>query len=250
MSQVAWKKALVPGAHEPIQDFTCSLYEHPFIVKRTRSIGKKEEEIVELPDRRAYRSMSRAAVLLSAVGLEAKPFLEPYLSKNKFGVGVYCAVEQGPTPYDCVKQMVHTTPEEFGETYKKLRTPKQYLRQLPNLAPAQMGIFLEIMGPLNVYHHSKAGCLHALEQAEYDLANSIVDAALVCTAFSLEDPLIVMRTRRESSEDQVITEGAAAVLLVPSAKPTNWTHEEHFRSNDYFGIANPLIHISLEGGDL
>ena len=75
-----------------------------------------------------------------------------------------------------------------------------------------------LQGPMNVYTHSREGGLQALEQAEWDLADGVVEAALVCTAHAFDDFLVVKRTRH--FDRRAVAEGAAALVLVASSEKT------------------------------
>jgi hypothetical protein len=204
-----------------------------------------DEALVELPDARAYRALSRAGLLLQAVGLQARTVLEPFIAADAYGVGLYCAMEAGPNDYRCAREMVDTPPEEFAASYKALRSAKQYFKMLPNVPPAELAIFLGIMGPMTVYNHSTLGAFHALDQAEYDLNAGLVRAAVVCSAFSLEDPLLAARTCRAAGPAAVLCEGAACLVLVFDGRFTDWRASRGHERPCVFGIADDLVGIVL-----
>lgn len=243
MSKIIWSQTMMPGADIESQDFVPACYEGAFRVPNTKALPVEERK-VKLPDRRVFRSMSRAAVLMSSICIESKDAMAEYLEKDAFRVGVYCAVENGPVDFESTKQMKDTTKETFANDYSTYRNPKMYLRQLPNLAAAQMGIFLGILGPMNVYNHSSQGGIAALEQAEMDLKDKRVDAALVCSAFSFENPLVVERARRFGPEGRTICEGAGAILLVDDGDEIDWKNQDYNCMDEYFGISQQIIEIA------
>jgi hypothetical protein len=185
--------------------------------------------------------MNRTAVLLSLVCLKAESTLRKFLDEDPFSVGAYCALENGSFDFESAKAMKDICRENFGEVYKKHRNPKMYLKQLPNLAAAQMGIFLGINGPLNVFNHSTWASIHALEQANLDLSEKRVHAALVCSAFSFENPLIIERIRRKSLNNRILCEGAGAMILLSGDDDQEWNNYDHSVGDEYFGISHPLI---------
>ncbi len=250
MSRILWAKALVPPADEPVKELDYSQYFGAAAkVPGTRAIPTATEDFA-LPDPRAVRSMSRAAVMLANVCMAAQETLAPFLAKSPFSVGVYCAVENGPLDYPSTMQMLELTREQFAERYKRLRNPKMYLKQLPNLAGAQMGIFLNLMGKMDVYNHSTGAALQALDQAEVDLEQGRVDAALVCTGVSFEDPLLTLRAKKFASGGRILCEGAAGIILVKdegsNGKQTLWDPSKHSGSESYYGIGHEIITLARE----
>ncbi|MFZ4402702.1 MAG: hypothetical protein ACOYOK_01255 [Pseudobdellovibrionaceae bacterium] len=243
MSVCLWHHSITPDVSSPVVALEDSTYKD--IVENVKKILLSNQEIT-IPDAKAFRSMSRASLLLSHVAMGIEALLKDFRSEKSFQVGIYCAIENGPLDAVSTEQILQKPESEFAEAYRKFRNPKMYLKQLPNLAPAQMGISLEILGPMNVYTHSKAASIHALQQAEWDLKNGIVQRALVCTAYSFEDFLVVKRTRRQ--DNRTLAEGAAAVLLGPSEELTDWndylTKDQFLDSADYYGIADQLIKIT------
>ena len=244
MSTILWTNVLRPSPTEPARDTVYDLYATHGQVPRTRVFPVRDEALLDLPDPRTYRSLSRAGLLLSAVGLPAAPIMAPFIAADPFSVGMYCAIENGPNDYDSARQMVETSPEGFAAAYKALRSPKHYFKQLANVPPSQLGIFLGIKGPQAVYTHSKHACLHALDQAERDLGDGVVRAALVCSAFSLDDPLLTMRTQRGLAPDVILSEGAACVVLMGDGHYTDWRTMRRCRSRDSYGIAHDLVMLA------
>ncbi|MEZ4741438.1 MAG: hypothetical protein R3B45_03180 [Bdellovibrionota bacterium] len=254
MSQIIWSKKVCPESDSSIRSLSYDIYDKGLSIENTRIIEKADKEIVALPDRKAYRSMSRSSVILSATALESKEILASYLEDDPFSVGIYCAINHGPEDYQCAKELLDIDREEFANLYKKNRSPKHYLKQLPNLAPAQLGIFLGVMGPINTYTHGSEGAYQAMEQAEFDLNNNIIKAALVCSAFSLDDPLLAKKTRAEVQPTLILSEGGAALVITKSENKDLLSKKLNTYRNkstgDHFGIADPLITLLMNCKEL
>lgn len=251
MSRILWSHALIPSAAQPAEERVYDVGEPPLSIRRTRSFPEPDRDLVELPDRRAYRSLSRTGVLLLAAGLPAAETLAPFLEADPYRAGIYAALTGGPQNYQACKELLGVR-ETFAEDFRRLNSPKRYFTMLANLPAAQLGIFLDLRGPINVYVHSTAAVGQALEQAEVDLADGVVDAALVCAAFSLDDPLLSLRTRSEVPETRVLSEGAAALVLGRGDGEKDWDREileatgessgERSSAGEaYYGIADPLL---------
>jgi hypothetical protein len=245
VSTILWKRALIPSPDEAPGETTWGLYEGTLRAAGTRRLPFTDEALVDLPDPRAYRALSRAGLLLVAAGLESREALQPFVAADPYRVGLYCALESGPNDYNSAKQMIDTAPEEFAASYKALRSAKQYFKMLPNVPPAQLAIFLGVMGPMAVFNHSSLGGCHALDQAEYDLHEGLVSAALVCSAFSLEDALLAVRTRLTTGPVPVLCEGAGCLVLVPDGRYTDWRACHRTNGTRAFGIANDVVGLAL-----
>jgi hypothetical protein len=240
MSQIIWSEALIPSENIPVQEFIPECYDGKIRIEKTKALPIIDRQ-ANLPDRRVYRSLSRVGILLSLVCLKAREELNIFLRKDPFSIGVYCAVENGPVDFASAKQMLNVPKEAFADSYKKLFNPKMYLRQLPNLAACQMEIFLGLLGPANVYNNSSYGSLHALEQAEMDLSDNRINAALVCSAFSFENPIMMERIRRSVLNERILCEGAGAMLLVADGTEKSWQDINYENTNEYFGISHQVI---------
>lgn len=169
-----------------------------------------------LPGSVSRRSLSRSGVMLVSVSLPAEKVLKPFLDQDPFSVGVYCALEPGPVDFAAARKMAGSN-ENFGELYRTQVNAKAYFQTMPNLPAAQICIAFGIQGRCNIFIDSANGGQRALEQAKRDLAAQRVRAALVCGAYSLESPLVVLRDSKRKGGDRILSEGAAAVVLV-SAK--------------------------------
>lgn len=241
MSKVIWKNSLIPNLFEEPKDH----YDEYFKDTVTSVLKVPiESNALKIQDPKAFRSMSRASLFLSHICFDLTEVLKPYLEKSSFSVGIYCAVENGPIDGPSTAKILALDTETFAESYRKLRNPKMYLKQLPNLVPAQLGIFLNIQGIMNVYTHSEQAGLQALEQAEIDLKSGAVDAALVCGAHAFDDYLVVKRTRE--LDKRILSEGAAALLLVRDENETVWKNEIRQNSKVGFGISDQLINLVTE----
>jgi 3-oxoacyl-(acyl-carrier-protein) synthase len=246
MSHMIWSSAIVPPSEQSPETVEPNFYKDQGIRLENVLPLRSANTDYPIPDPRAYRSMSRVAVLMSQPCLESESLLRPYLEKNSFSVGLYCAIETGPIDYPSTYELGTVSPDDFPEKYRKLRSPKMYLKQLPNLAPAQIGIFLKIQGPMGCYNHSTAGSVQALEQAEEDLYSGLIDAALVCSGLSFEDDLLTMRSQIETPKEKILCEGAAALLLVPNGVRTPWAQNLVSDPKRYFGIADPIVQLALK----
>jgi hypothetical protein len=218
-------------------------------IPNLRRISKTERELVDLPDGRAFRSMSRASVLLHSVGLSVKEAVDETVAMDPFAVGIYCALNNGPEDYLAAEKIMQNGDEQgFAAEYRRLKNPKHYLKQLPNLAPAQLGIFLGAMGPIVTCTHSVFGSLHAIEAAHFDLSLGVVKQALICAAFSHEDPLLSLRTRSQIPAAVTLSEGASAILV--DKEFINFrlpTHDFMVSNGEHYGIGNYLLQIALGG---
>jgi len=219
VSCILWTRALRPPDSPP----ECRVYETTrFRVPRVSVLPACDEEIVQLPEPGAYRVLNREGLMLAAVALPGRELLSPFLKEDAFRVGLYCAVQRGAGDYAAARQMVRTTSEEFAATYEVLRVPGRIVREGPYAGVRQLAALLGIQGPQHVFTHQRWSCVHALDQADHDLEAGRVAAALVCGAFSLADPLLTMQIRRSLPPACILSEGAAALVLVPDGRHTDW----------------------------
>lgn len=238
MSEVLWKNILIPSADSSVEEL------HDEIFKSTVSNVRKvqmETNSIKIPDPKALRSMSRASVFLSNLCMDMKDLIDAQLAEDPFSIGIYCAVENGPIHAPSTQKIADAPAENFVELYRKLRSPKMYLKQLPNLVPAQLGISLGIRGTMTVYTHSTQGSLQALEQAEEDLWHGRVKMALVCSSNAFDDFLVVTRARK--GDDRVLAEGAGAMLLKKSETKTNWKQHVHRNPEEFYGVSDQIINF-------
>ena len=235
-----WKNIIIPPDSNAVEDLNDETFK--LSVLKVRKIATASNAFA-IPDPKAFRSMSRASILLSHIcqGLEDK--IGSSLAASPFSVGIYCAVENGPIDAPSTFKIITGSPAEFVGLYRKLRGPKMYLKQLPNLVPAQLGISFGIQGMMNVYTHSKMGSLQALEQAEEDLWFDRIKLALVCSAHAFDDFLVVARTRNENPA--ILAEGAGAMLLKKNDHKTEWRQKIKSinHSQDFYGISNQIIQL-------
>jgi hypothetical protein len=238
MSKILWKQTLLPDVNAPTTDLVDESYKDQ--VPNVRTYPKASNEM-GIPDAKAFRSMSRASVFLSHICQLGHEAMAPFLAKSPYSLGIYCAVENGPIDGPSTVKILAQDAAAFAESYRKFRNPKMYLKQLPNLVPAQMGISLGLQGAMNVYTHSRMASLQALDQAEWDLKTGVVEAALVCTAHAFDDFLVVKRTRTVT--DLTISEGAAAALLVADGELRDWKQNIPRDGDNFFGISDQMIQL-------
>lgn len=244
MSRVIWEKVLAPDTKSAPTVLKNEIYND--IVENVRAYPEATEAI-SIPDPKAFRSMSRSSVFLSHMMMEGVSEIKKFQTGTPFTVGIYCAVENGPidapSTQKILDQMAATDASKFADFYRKFRNPKMYLKQLPNLIPAQMGISFNLQGPMNVYTHSTQGSIQALEQAEWDLKVGTVQAALVCTAHAFDDFLVVKRER--VSDMRTICEGAGAMLLEPNDQFTNWSELLKEDKQNWYGISDQIVNVLM-----
>lgn len=254
--EVLWQRVWIPDLTLAPQVWEDKTFQDS--ISNVRRISQESADI-DVPDPKAMRSMSRASLFMSGLADEMKPYLAEALSHSPFSVGIYCAVENGPIDGPSTDEILNRSTDQFdfqfAEAYRKLRNPKMYLKQLPNLAPAQLGISLGIQGPMNVYTHSLYACQQALEQAEADLMTGKVEVALVLTAHAFDDFWVVKRSRLQDL--RTLCEGAAVQILkladktccnVLSDEMKKSVNREYlFDAENYFGISDPLISLIRKG---
>lgn len=243
MSRMIWRNLLLPDLDAPPETV-----ESPWYHSKVKDVlpYPDSNESIPIPDPKAFRSMSRAALFVSHLCASASAVLRPFLDTSPFSVGIYCAVESGPIDAASTARILERDdPNGFADDYRRFRNPKLYLKQLPNLVAAQMGISLGIQGPLNVYTHSVAASLHALDQAEWDLRTGEVRAALVCTANAFDDFVVIHRAREP--DRRVLTEAAAALVLVEDGARTDWASRARRHPTHFFGLSDPMINLLLGG---
>ncbi len=101
------------------------------MVPCTRSLPAATVSLAALPDRRAYRSLSRSGVMLCAVGLAAAAPLAAWLARDPYAVGIYCAIESGPQNYAGARELARRPRAEFAALFKQANHPKRYLAHSP-----------------------------------------------------------------------------------------------------------------------
>jgi hypothetical protein len=207
-------------------------------------IQKTVEELGDLnPIPYTARSLSRTALLLAEITKQAAPILNHYLASSPFLVGTYCATDPGPVGHSYVERL---SKEFTAKDFRQVYPPKQYLKHLPITAAACPGIFLGAKGAAQVFTHSLYATYHALKQAKADIRMEKIEAALICTAYSLEDPLLAIRGRHLIPASRTLSEGAAYLVLTKYNLDFKLREEDHGESAyPYFGIADPLIQTLL-----
>lgn len=180
--------------------------------------------------------MNRAGLLLAdcALGLPQKDL--DFIRAHGGRTAIYCACEPSTTAHPEILQFL-----EAGShtAYSRALPPKWGLQCSIGLAAAAVTVLLGIEGGLHTFIHPRWACLHALEQALTDLQEGLIDYALVGSANSAEDPLMVKRWRHEFPKTE-FAEGAAVLFLGRgSARPPSLT--EPTSEGLCFGTAHPLI---------
>lgn len=247
MSSVVFKTKIIPSQMKAMTK-SFSEYDDPLVLENVVEFSNEEFEKLENPDPKAARSMSKSALLMTDVGMSAKSSIEDALKNKPFKVAMYAIIDNGPDDYSSCFSTADLSDEEFPKAYKKSRSPKQYLKQLPNVAPAQVGIFLGLMGATNVFVNTQHGVLQALEQAEVDLKSGVADYAMIISAFSLEDALLARRYQLLGSPSKLLSEGAACLVLAPGNDITDWRAKlKTLKNSESFGIATGLVNLIKEG---
>jgi len=216
-----------------------------FSIPSAYRIPLENDQIAEVPDLRSLRSLSRAGLILCRVAMDCWTTVKAHWPNDLSRVGLYCAVDQGPLDYNLINGLAQSKGAERGETLLRTTMPKQIFKMYPNYSTNQLGIMLGIQGPMYTFTNMKFGALQALEQAEFDLWNNIVDIALVCSANSLEDPVASLRMFRQCNSAVTLSEGGAALVLKKSEKKNEWTDSRAVEKS-FYGIADPVVKILKE----
>jgi 3-oxoacyl-[acyl-carrier-protein] synthase III len=116
---------------------------------------------------------------------------------------------------------------------------------LANTPAAIIAIVLGLTGPIYVFNDSRRGGQHAAAQAEAELSRGSISAAILCGAFSPEDPFTIDRSYGDSLQaEMALCEGAGCLVLTPSRD------RDETRKTDagcrYFGIADHIIKLALD----
>lgn len=192
---------------------------------------------------RNKKSMSRAALLLSAMAPELKENISRELLVPE-SVGIYCANEQGPLHLELLMHSLDKSAEDLPKLFKESWSPKQHLKSGASMVGANLSILLGTMGPLFTYTDRDHAAPQALEQANLDLAGGRVRTAIICAVNSLEDPLLTKQMSTELGVGAILSEAIAVVVLRRPWKKVFVLS----RSERFFGIAHPLISWIQDGG--
>ncbi|MCM2277005.1 MAG: hypothetical protein NDJ89_02900 [Oligoflexia bacterium] len=204
-----------------------------------------DHQEVALPDGVSRRTLSRAGVLLALACRDARPVLEREASLDRFSIGAYCAMEPGPVDLHAARVMAAEPGADFARAYQANVNPKAYFHAMPSLPIAQVGIYLGILGRMTAFTHSSLGGQMALEQANRDLAAGRVRVAVVCGAFSLENPFVVLREARRSKPGTVLCEGAFCLVLRAPARLANLAPAEG--RMERYGNIDTLMEMLIGG---
>ncbi len=213
---------------------------------QTRCLPIANDQIVQMADLRFLRSLSRAGLILSRVALQCKNDISKKHLSHPDRWGLYCAVDQGPLDHDLLSEVAKSPTEPLGGVLLRAIKPKHIFKMYPNYATNQVGIMLGVQGPMQTFTHFTFGICHALEQAEIDLWTNQIDCAIVCSASSLEDPIVGARLMGEIPTGHIACEGGVGVVLEKSATKTDWQTILAPASNkNFYGIADKLMHWVL-----
>lgn len=200
-----------------------------------------DRDLISLADERIYGVLNRAGLLLQRLAQDAIS----HLGASKDRIGIYGALDLGPVSYRFVREIAQEhDAEKRGMLYRRGRSPKAGLKVAGYLQLAQLAIALGVRGPLSHYGDLDYAAWHALDHAEFDLRQGLVELAIVCGASELDDPMLISRNRRNPG--LALSEGASLLVLAPGG-------EDIARREDlvaapkpgevFFGIADPLIRI-------
>ena len=242
MSKILATQVLIPDKSADPEDWICELFSPPMKIGLVKKLKKIPEDLILENQKKMLRSMSPAAGYMAAVCNPIKPALDPFIKKNAFSVGIYCALENLSAYYEIAKVIANSPEELWAELYIDHVPPKSPLKAGLGVAPATIGIFLGALGPTSTFYDQKFGILHALDQAEHDLRNHRIQAALICTAHVLDDPLFTRKTIENLTDPSlVLKECGAAILLAHDGKTTKWEVELPDPPSFEYGISSPLI---------
>lgn len=248
MSTIVWADTLLAPVNEVIRELPYARACHLAIDNVSAVMFPDNiEDIVKLPDSRCSRALSRAGILLAAVSVRCRQVLEPFIKRDPFSVGIYSAMENcqnDKSDYLCASSSMNVSLSEQQRIFKQCFSTKHVLKQAASIPASQVGIFLGIMGPQNVFTHSEAAGIHAIEQAECDLQTGRVRVAVVCSAFAMADPLVVMRMRSRAG-GRIFREAAVAMVLVNSDNTSRARVLKTDNAEFFYGTADDMVAIAL-----
>ena len=243
MPKLVWSQVLIP----PLQDEPI-LYNTDLLSEFTKKIRVKPLKIdhasVELPETISRRTLSRAGILLACASLDSIEPLKPFLARDPFSVGLYCAMEPGPVDFQAARLM-NTSEKSFAEVYRENVSPKIYFHTMPSLPAAHISIHLGIQGRSAAFTDSVAGSGMALQQAKRDLASGRIQAALVCGAFSLESPFTVLRESKRLAAGQILCETAIAAVFISQSGGGIAADTFYDTELNRFGNCQALVELGL-----
>jgi len=192
-------------------------------------LGRPEDSF-EGPIRKLLRTMSPPVILLARILQDMQPLLAPVISKDPYGIGIYCALHSGPLDTECAKRLKSTPESEWAAIFQNTCPPKQHLKSYISIGAAHLGILLQTRGPIMTFYHHTNAVSHAIRSAGLDLADGKVEVAVVASASCQPD----------SPKD------GAAVLALQSEDPVkSWKSPDPSLPTE-FGIATQLINFVKE----
>jgi len=192
----------------PIKNLEYQYKDKKIFISRTQSI-------IDHPP--LYLSSRNATFLVYSV-TEAISRFKTMNLESPFDAGIYCAIEGGSLDYFTASLLNSTQPMPVDTQiyYENL------MKNSPSIMAGLVGIQTKIMGPVLTYPSRQYGILHALEQAELHLYFGKVKKAIVATCFGFDDPILQIKERKLLKNDQILSEGAAALLLEANESRTDW----------------------------
>lgn len=243
MAQIVWSQYLRPPAKAASFNFKSDLFP-----KFPKDILVKALDInhttVELPEGITRRTLSRAGILLAYVCRDSLEVLKPFIAQDPFSVGLYSAIESGPVDFQAA-QIMNKSDKSFSEGYRENVNPKMYFHSMPSLPAAHLSIYLGIQGRVAAFTDSVSGGRMAILQAERDLNSGQIQAALVCGAFSHENPFVVLREHQRCEQGQILCEGAAAVILVPDSEKSILSGSAQSTDAERFGNCQDFFELEM-----
>lgn len=198
-------------------------------------------DLDQLPQeqQKMLRSMNRSAQLLARCAVNLNPEELNFLRSKE--TGVYCAAEPVTAMQAEVAQFLNRPSGSLAKSYSQMIPPKWGLQCGASLVAACVSIQLKAEGGVHTFSHGRMACRHAWEQACLDLASGQVEAAILCSVSSHEDP-IVQRRHKQMEPELTPTEGAVIAVLANSKDGLELEFKDSRVSKDqFFGIADPLM---------
>ena len=158
MSRILWKQALRPSLSATPQPYTYDLYENfDFRIERTCSLPHTDEQIVELPEPRSFRSLNRAGSARVSRTNRARSRDKLHLGSTPFSV-LDCTApcRTGRTTISPPKRWPIHLRKTLPAPINSCARPSSSCVKLAACKPAFLSI-LGTMGPLYGFTHSRSG---------------------------------------------------------------------------------------------
>lgn len=219
----------------------------PKYVCSFRKISTQTENLAASLDPRLKRSLSRASLLLIDC-------IEKIISKNPdlkdidpTRVGIFAALDAGPLPQAAVHACVDASIDSYHEKLRQQWPPKQTLKFSSAVAAGALSIYSGWRGTCYVFNCDQHAIHHALQQALLEIEQGTIDYACVCSAFSFEDPLLILREIELSDEKKDLYVESAALLFCSAEILKEIGEKFEMRSATcQYGIASTMVNV-LQG---